>query len=59
MKVALADSFIENVDPHLALPNVEFVDVAEPRVRGESIGFVLIDDDLGMVVLDRVEGGHE
>src|SRR5271166_2307604 len=58
-EVALFDALIEHLDPHLALLFVQVVDIGEPRLRRQPLGFVLVDDDLRMPILDRLERRHE
>ena len=59
LKVALGYSLVDDVHPHFSLALVEFIYIAESRLRRESLRLVLIDDDLGMMMLDRFEGSNE
>ncbi len=58
-EAALGDALLEHVHPHGSLFAVALVDEAELRESRQPLGLVLIDDDLGVPVLDGLERRHE
>src|SRR5829696_11939 len=58
-EVALLDALVEHIHPHLALLFVALFDEGELRLSRKSFRLVLVDDDLCVAVLDRLERRHE
>src|SRR4051812_35413026 len=58
-EAALRDALLQDVHPHLPLLAVACVDETELRQCRQPLGLVLVDDDLGVPVLDGLERRHE
>src|SRR5580693_10059529 len=44
-KAALLDALMQQLEPHLALLPIHVLDISEPGLRQQPLGFVLVDDD--------------